>query len=135
MNWACELTDDAKQDLHDLPSAVQKRVPRMLDQMQGDPFQGDVKALRGDEWRACSGDARGITAFFLSRTGDNTSCTSSASSSARARLTDNQVARTSVFEVRGPKACLIGCARYEWIAGKEPRTSKTEVRATHSLGC
>jgi mRNA-degrading endonuclease RelE of RelBE toxin-antitoxin system len=51
MNWACELTDDAKRDLDDLPNAVQKRVARMLDQMQGDPFQGDVKALRGDEWK------------------------------------------------------------------------------------
>jgi mRNA-degrading endonuclease RelE of RelBE toxin-antitoxin system len=51
MNWACELTDDAKRDLHDLPDAVQKRIARMLEQMQGDPFQGDVKALRGDEWR------------------------------------------------------------------------------------
>ena len=51
MNWACELTDDAKRDLHDLPNAVQKRVARMLDQMQGDPFQGDVKALWGDEWK------------------------------------------------------------------------------------
>jgi mRNA-degrading endonuclease RelE of RelBE toxin-antitoxin system len=51
MNWACELTDDAKRDLHDLPNAVQKRVARMLDQMRGDPLQGDVKALRGDEWK------------------------------------------------------------------------------------
>ena len=51
MNWACEFTDDAKRDLHDLPNAVQNRVSRMLDQMQGDPFQGDVKALRGEEWK------------------------------------------------------------------------------------
>jgi len=51
MSWACDLTDDAKRDLRDLPKAVQMRVARVLEQMQGDPFQGDVKPLRGDEWR------------------------------------------------------------------------------------
>lgn len=51
MSWVCELTDDAKRDLHDLPKAIQKRVARVLDQMQGDPFQGDVRALKGDEWK------------------------------------------------------------------------------------
>lgn len=50
MSWACELTDDAKRDLGDLPKPVQKRVARVLEQMHRDPFQGDVKALRGDEW-------------------------------------------------------------------------------------
>jgi len=51
MNWVCDLTKDAQADLRDLPKAVQKRVTRVLDQMQTDPFQGDVKALRGDEWK------------------------------------------------------------------------------------
>ena len=51
MSWICELTDDAKQDLRELPKAIQKRVARALDQMQADPFQGDVKALRGEEWK------------------------------------------------------------------------------------
>jgi len=51
MNWVCELTKDAEGDLGDLPKNVQKRVARVLAQMQADPFQGDVKALRGDEWR------------------------------------------------------------------------------------
>jgi len=51
MNWAFDLTDDAKEDLKNLPKAVQKRVARVLEQMQHDPFQGDVKALHGDEWK------------------------------------------------------------------------------------
>jgi mRNA-degrading endonuclease RelE of RelBE toxin-antitoxin system len=51
MNWACELTDDSKEDLNSLPKAVQKRVSRVIDQMQNDPFQGDVKALHGEEWK------------------------------------------------------------------------------------
>ena len=51
MSWACDLTDDAKRDLRDLPKSIQKRVARVLDQMQADPFQGDVKALQGIEWK------------------------------------------------------------------------------------
>jgi mRNA-degrading endonuclease RelE of RelBE toxin-antitoxin system len=51
MSWVCDLADDAKRDLHDLPKAIQKRVARVLQQMQDDPFQGDVKALRGNEWK------------------------------------------------------------------------------------
>ncbi len=51
MNWVCDLTDDAKRDLRDLPKPVQKRFARVLEQMQADPFQGDVKALRGEEWK------------------------------------------------------------------------------------
>jgi mRNA-degrading endonuclease RelE of RelBE toxin-antitoxin system len=49
MSWVCELTDDAKRDLRRLPKDVQRRVARVLDQMQSDPFRGDVKGLRGDE--------------------------------------------------------------------------------------
>jgi len=51
MNWVCELTDDAKRDLRNLPKAIQKRLARVLEEMQSDPFHGDVKALKGDEWR------------------------------------------------------------------------------------
>lgn len=48
MSWVCDLTKDARGDLQDLPKAVQKRVARVLEQMQSDPFQGDVRALHGD---------------------------------------------------------------------------------------
>ncbi|MBI3698197.1 MAG: type II toxin-antitoxin system RelE/ParE family toxin [Acidobacteria bacterium] len=51
MSWACELTEDAEKDLRDLPRNIQRRVARVLNQMATDPFQGDVKALRGDEWQ------------------------------------------------------------------------------------
>jgi mRNA-degrading endonuclease RelE of RelBE toxin-antitoxin system len=51
MSWVCDLTKDARGDLQDLPKAVQKRVARVLEQMQSDPFQGDVRALHGDEWK------------------------------------------------------------------------------------
>jgi mRNA-degrading endonuclease RelE of RelBE toxin-antitoxin system len=51
MSWVCELTEDAEQDLRKLPKAIQKRVARVLTQMESDPFQGNVKALRGEEWK------------------------------------------------------------------------------------
>jgi mRNA-degrading endonuclease RelE of RelBE toxin-antitoxin system len=51
MSWVCDLTDDAKRDLRGLPKSIQKRVARALDQMQTNPFQGDVRALQGDEWK------------------------------------------------------------------------------------
>jgi len=43
MSWVCELTEDAKKDLDDVPKAIQKRVARVLAQMETDPFQGTVK--------------------------------------------------------------------------------------------
>jgi addiction module RelE/StbE family toxin len=52
MSWACELTEDARKDLKALPRKIQERVARVLGQMAGsDPLQGDVKALKGEEWK------------------------------------------------------------------------------------
>ena len=45
MTWACEFSDDAEQDLRDLPKPIQKRMARVVIQMERDPFKGDVKAL------------------------------------------------------------------------------------------
>ena len=62
MTWACELTEDAERDLCGLPKRIQKRIARTLTQMAADPFEGNVKALKGDEWRGvfrrCIGDYR-----------------------------------------------------------------------------
>ena len=51
MSWACNFTEDAETDLRSLPKAIQKRVGRVLTQMAVNPFQGDVKSLKGEEWR------------------------------------------------------------------------------------
>ncbi len=51
MNWVSKLSEDAEKDLNDLPKAIQKRVGRILAQMETDPFQGNVKALQGEEWK------------------------------------------------------------------------------------
>jgi len=55
MTWACELTEAAQKDLKDLPRKVQERVARTLNQMAANPFEGDVKALQGKEWKGSSG--------------------------------------------------------------------------------
>jgi len=51
MNWVCEFTGDAEQDLRSIPKSIQKRVARVVAQMTSDPFQGNVKALKGEEWK------------------------------------------------------------------------------------
>ncbi len=51
MSWAYELTGAAEQDLHQLPKHIQKRIARVLKMMAGNPFQGDIKALGGTEWK------------------------------------------------------------------------------------
>ena len=51
MNWACEFSEEAKEDLRGVPKAIQKRVARVVARMATDPFQGNVKALQGEEWK------------------------------------------------------------------------------------
>lgn len=51
MSWACEFSKAAEEDLNGLPKAIQKRVARVIVQMAADPFQGNVKALQGEEWK------------------------------------------------------------------------------------
>lgn len=50
MSWAFEFTPHAREDLENLPKAIQKRVSRVTAQMAADPFHGDVKALQGPQW-------------------------------------------------------------------------------------
>jgi mRNA-degrading endonuclease RelE of RelBE toxin-antitoxin system len=51
MSWACELTDDARKDLAAIQRRDQKRIARAIDQMESDPFQGNLQALKGGEWK------------------------------------------------------------------------------------
>ena len=50
MSWVCELAEDARKDLREVPKAIQERVARVMMQMATDPFQGNVKASK--EWRS-----------------------------------------------------------------------------------
>ena len=51
MNWTSELSQQAERQLRHLPRNVQEQIARAIDAMERDPFQGDVKPLKGKEWK------------------------------------------------------------------------------------
>jgi mRNA-degrading endonuclease RelE of RelBE toxin-antitoxin system len=51
MTWAIELSAAAEKDLRRLPRDRQARMLRAIDEMERDPFAGDVKVLQGPEWK------------------------------------------------------------------------------------
>ena len=51
MNWHVELTAAAIKELHRLPRDRQAQVERAIDEMETDPLAGDVKPLKGAEWK------------------------------------------------------------------------------------
>ena len=51
MNWAFELADEAKRKFKRLPRNIQQQIANTLESMKSDPFQGDVVALHGSEWK------------------------------------------------------------------------------------
>ena len=67
MTWAVELSAAAEKDLKRLPRDRQARIEHAIDEMQENPFAGDVKALKGPEWveRGAIASAWGPTALFL----------------------------------------------------------------------
>lgn len=59
MSWRVELARDAKKELARLPSAVRKRVARVLLSLENDPFPAGCKKLKNrDGWRVRVGDYR-----------------------------------------------------------------------------
>jgi mRNA-degrading endonuclease RelE of RelBE toxin-antitoxin system len=51
MSWAVELSAAAEKDLKRLPRDRQARIVRAINEMEEDPFAGDVKALQGSQWK------------------------------------------------------------------------------------
>jgi len=51
MNWAVKLSASAIKELRQLPRDRQVRVERAIDEMEIDPLAGDVKPLKGPEWK------------------------------------------------------------------------------------
>ena len=51
MTWAIELSAAAEKDLKRIPRDRQVRIERAIDEMEENPFAGDVKALQGREWK------------------------------------------------------------------------------------
>jgi mRNA-degrading endonuclease RelE of RelBE toxin-antitoxin system len=51
MNWTVELSAAAEKDLKRLSRDRLASLMRAIDEMESDPFAGDVKPLRGPEWK------------------------------------------------------------------------------------
>jgi len=49
--WSVRLARDAEKQLKKLPPDRQELILRHLREMRADPFQGDVKPLKGKEWK------------------------------------------------------------------------------------
>lgn len=60
MSWNLQLTDPARKDFRKLPAKDQARVKAALIAMEQDPFQGDIKRLKGKPsgWRRRIGNYR-----------------------------------------------------------------------------
>ena len=67
MNWVVRIADDAQLFIQNLPDKARRQVSGSISQLEQDPFRGDVKPLKGEEWeeyyRKRAGDYR-ITAGF-----------------------------------------------------------------------
>jgi mRNA-degrading endonuclease RelE of RelBE toxin-antitoxin system len=51
MNWAIELSASAVKALKKLPRDRRAQIERTIDEMETDPLSGDVKPLKGPEWK------------------------------------------------------------------------------------
>ena len=51
MIWAVEVSAGAGKDLKRLPSDRRARVEQAIDEMEENPFAGDVRPLKGPQWK------------------------------------------------------------------------------------
>ena len=51
MSWHAELSDAAERQLKRLPRDVGQRMGRAIDDLEADPFRGDVIPLKGRRWQ------------------------------------------------------------------------------------
>jgi mRNA-degrading endonuclease RelE of RelBE toxin-antitoxin system len=69
MNWVVRIAEDARLFVDSLPEKLRRQVVRSINQLETDPFRGDVQPLQGREWlgyyRKRAGDYRII--FLIHR--------------------------------------------------------------------
>jgi mRNA-degrading endonuclease RelE of RelBE toxin-antitoxin system len=51
MNWHAELSDEAEAQLKRFPRNIQAQIERAIDELEADPFRGNVTPLKGRKWR------------------------------------------------------------------------------------
>lgn len=60
MNWVVRIAEAAQAFIQDLPAKTRRQVSRSITELEQDPFRGDVKSLKGKEWKG----------FYRKRAGD-----------------------------------------------------------------
>ena len=60
MNWVVKVAEAAQAFIQDLPAKTRRQVSRSITELEQDPFRGDVKPLKGKEWKG----------FYRKRAGD-----------------------------------------------------------------
>ncbi|MBZ5617905.1 MAG: type II toxin-antitoxin system RelE/ParE family toxin [Acidobacteriia bacterium] len=58
MNWTLLVAKPARKALGKLPDRDQVRIEQALDQLERDPFSGDIKRLKPPGWRRRVGNYR-----------------------------------------------------------------------------
>jgi mRNA-degrading endonuclease RelE of RelBE toxin-antitoxin system len=51
MPWTVRIADDAHLFVESLPEKTRRQISRSITQLEEDPFRGDVKPLKGNEWK------------------------------------------------------------------------------------
>jgi mRNA-degrading endonuclease RelE of RelBE toxin-antitoxin system len=51
MNWVVRIADDARLFIQNLPDKARRQVFRGIVELEENPFRGDVKPLKGKEWK------------------------------------------------------------------------------------
>lgn len=51
MSWSVDLSHSAEKDLKRFSRDIRERMLRAIDELQADPFRGDVKPLKGAAWK------------------------------------------------------------------------------------
>jgi mRNA-degrading endonuclease RelE of RelBE toxin-antitoxin system len=58
MNWTLLVTKPARKALEKLPNSDQLRIEHALDELENNPFSGDIKHLQPSGWRRRVGNYR-----------------------------------------------------------------------------
>lgn len=58
MNWTLLVTRPARKALEKLPNKDQLRIEQALDELENDPYSGDIKRLQPLGWRRRVGNYR-----------------------------------------------------------------------------
>ena len=51
MPWTVRLSPEAEKQLARLPRIRQQLIAKSIDQMRSEPFQGNIKSLKGTQWK------------------------------------------------------------------------------------